>query len=83
MCSPCGSEICADVSLVREFVTRAKHIDIVLRGVNPQPPCEGELPPTLMVDAVARLTTCLTNLKIGRSRYTILAGDQGSRQGQY
>jgi len=35
-------------------------------GMNPQPPCGGELPPTLMADAVARLTAGLTNPEIGR-----------------
>jgi len=63
------------ISLVQELATRAKHIDVVLRAVNPQPPCRGEFPSALMADALARLTACLTNPKMGRSRDPILAND--------
>jgi len=53
------------VTLVAVFATRAEHIDVVLRGVNPQLPCGGELPPALVAEAVARHTASMTNPQIG------------------
>jgi len=67
------------VALIEVFATRAEHIDVVPRSVNPQPPCGGELPPRLLADAVARLAASVTNLQIGVPGYPILAGDQGPR----
>jgi len=65
------------ITLVAVFATRAERIYEMLGGMNPQLPCEGELPPTLVADTVAWLTACQTNPQVSCS------GDPIPKQGQY